>query len=288
MNTDQSLRNRVLNEMLVWIEGNLDKPLSLDLLANRSGYTKWYLHRIFKEYTGLSLGEYCKLRRLSRSAVLLMLTQTRIVDIANELCFTSTQAFSRAFKSQFSKTPNAFRLSDTWDIKGFCGPHHNMRELMPTPQILDLKSINVVGIGYELSCKVEEETKFDFSIRESLLERKTAKSTNNIIIGLVDYVSSGDKINYKIKYTAASLISENSANTKSESIINVSGGKYAKFEYVGSSEGMKDFIYKIYTAYLPAQHIIRRKGIDVEMYQRQSKKIKKSGMISLWYFIPIL
>ncbi|WP_314154217.1 helix-turn-helix domain-containing protein [Rouxiella badensis] len=219
MNTDQSLRNRVLNEMLVWIEGNLDKPLSLDLLANRSGYTKWYLHRIFKEYTGLSLGEYCKLRRLSRSAVLLMLTQTRIVDIANELCFTSTQTFSRAFKSQFSKTPNAFRLSDTWDIRGFCGPHHNMRELMSTPQILDLKSINVVGIGYELSCKFEEETKFDFSIRESLLERKTAKSTNNIIIGLVDYVSSGDKINYRIKYTAASLISENRANTKSESLL---------------------------------------------------------------------
>ncbi len=90
---------------------------------------------------------------------------------------------------------------------------------MSTPQILDLKSINVVGIGYELSCKFEEETKFDFSIRESLLERKTAKSTNNIIIGLVDYVSSGDKINYRIKYTAASLISENRANTKSESLL---------------------------------------------------------------------
>jgi AraC family transcriptional activator of mar-sox-rob regulon len=154
MNNEQSLRYRVLDEMLLWIEDNLNNPLSLDLLGDRSGYTKWYLHRVFKEYTGLSLGEYCKLRRLSRSAVLLMLTQTRIADIASELCFTSTQTFSRTFKSQFGKTPNAFRLSETWDIKGFCAPNHNVREHIPAPQILDLKSLNVYGVGSELSCKV--------------------------------------------------------------------------------------------------------------------------------------
>ena len=44
-----------IKELLVWIEDNLTNPLSLDIVSAKSGYTKWYLQRMFKKQTGLSL-----------------------------------------------------------------------------------------------------------------------------------------------------------------------------------------------------------------------------------------
>lgn len=37
-----------IRELLVWIEDNLTNPLSLDIVSAKSGYTKWYLQRMFK------------------------------------------------------------------------------------------------------------------------------------------------------------------------------------------------------------------------------------------------
>ena len=47
-----------IKELLVWIEDNLTNPLSLDIVSAKSGYTKWYLQRMFKKQTGLSLASY--------------------------------------------------------------------------------------------------------------------------------------------------------------------------------------------------------------------------------------
>ncbi|MGO2369369.1 MAG: helix-turn-helix domain-containing protein, partial [Serratia sp. (in: enterobacteria)] len=37
-----------IRELLVWIEDNLTNPLSLDIVSAKSGYSKWYLQRMFK------------------------------------------------------------------------------------------------------------------------------------------------------------------------------------------------------------------------------------------------
>ena len=73
-----------IKELLVWIEDNLTNPLSLDIVAAKSGYTKWYLQRMFKKQTGLSLASYIRARRLYLAAFALRFTQKSILDISVE------------------------------------------------------------------------------------------------------------------------------------------------------------------------------------------------------------
>lgn len=52
-NTLSTFNIEIIKELLLWIEVNLEKPLLLDDVAIKSGYTKWHLQRVFKQATGL-------------------------------------------------------------------------------------------------------------------------------------------------------------------------------------------------------------------------------------------
>ncbi|QWA13938.1 helix-turn-helix domain-containing protein [Sodalis ligni] len=95
----------IIRDLQDWLENNLDKSLSLDEVAARSGYSKWHLQRMFRSVTGNALGSYIRTRRLSRAATELGRQDQSILDIALQSGFDSQQSFSRAFKRQFSQTP---------------------------------------------------------------------------------------------------------------------------------------------------------------------------------------
>lgn len=38
-----------IHSILDWIEDNLESPLSLEKVLERSGYSKWHLQRMFKK-----------------------------------------------------------------------------------------------------------------------------------------------------------------------------------------------------------------------------------------------
>ncbi len=38
----------IIRDLLSWLEGHLDQPLSLDNVAAKAGYSKWHLQRMFK------------------------------------------------------------------------------------------------------------------------------------------------------------------------------------------------------------------------------------------------
>ncbi len=94
-----------IKELLVWIENNLRNPLSLDIVCEKSGYSKWYLQRMFRQQTNLPLAAYIRARRLYLAAFSLRFTQKSILDISLEYQFDSQQTFSRCFKKHFSVTP---------------------------------------------------------------------------------------------------------------------------------------------------------------------------------------
>ena len=70
----------IIRDLLIWLEGHLDHPLSLDNVAAKAGYSKWHLQRMFKDVTGHAIGAYIRARRLSKSAVALRLTARPILD----------------------------------------------------------------------------------------------------------------------------------------------------------------------------------------------------------------
>lgn len=110
----------IVSELLDWIEHNLDQSLTLDTIAAKSGYSKWHLQRLFKSFTGQTLGTYTRQRRLTMAATELRLTQNSVLRIADKYQFDSQQTFTRTFKKQFKTTPAVYRRLEQWPSLGLC------------------------------------------------------------------------------------------------------------------------------------------------------------------------
>ncbi len=99
------------SELISWIDNHLECRLNLDQVAEKSGYSKWHLQRMFKEYTGYALGEYIRKKKLEKSADRLTHTDEPILNVAISMGYDSQQSFNRSFKREFGMAPGIWRRS---------------------------------------------------------------------------------------------------------------------------------------------------------------------------------
>ena len=84
------------------IERHLDQPLDLETLAAVAHFSAFHFHRLFRAWTGETLGDHLRRRRVEKGA-LRLLTQpgSSVLEVALAVGFGSGEAFARAFKSRF-------------------------------------------------------------------------------------------------------------------------------------------------------------------------------------------
>ena len=99
----------IIHTLIEWIDEHIDQPLNIEAVAKKSGYSKWYLQRMFRTVTRQTLGDYIRQRRLLLAAVELRTTERPIFDIAMDLGYVSQQTFSRVFRREFDRTPSDYR-----------------------------------------------------------------------------------------------------------------------------------------------------------------------------------
>ena len=75
----------IIQTLIEWIDEHIDQPLNIDVVARKSGYSKWYLQRMFRSVMHQTLGDYIRQRRLLLAAEALRTTQRPIFDIAMDL-----------------------------------------------------------------------------------------------------------------------------------------------------------------------------------------------------------
>lgn len=100
---------QIVRRTLSYIEEHLDQKLSLDIVAGALHYSKFHLHRLFVEATGITIHEYVQRRRLTEAARELLCSERSILEIALDAGYESQQAFSEVFKVMYKKTPAAYR-----------------------------------------------------------------------------------------------------------------------------------------------------------------------------------
>lgn len=99
----------VVEKTISYIEHHLNEDLSLDELAKKLHYSKFYLERVFAEAIDCTVYRYIKERRLAEAARKLIETNKPIVEIALEARYNSQQAFTLAFRKQYLCTPQDYR-----------------------------------------------------------------------------------------------------------------------------------------------------------------------------------
>jgi len=103
------MQEEIIHSLTHWIDQNLDKSLSIDEVAAKSGYSKWHLQRMFRSVTKQTLGGYIRERRLTLAAEALSQTERPVFDIAMQYGYDSQQTFSRVFRREFDRTPSDYR-----------------------------------------------------------------------------------------------------------------------------------------------------------------------------------
>jgi AraC family transcriptional regulator len=98
-----------MQPVLAHVAAHLADEISLTGLAAETGISPSHLHRVFSTVVGETPKKLTLRLRLGRAAVLLLSTEDSVLDIALTCGFQSHEAFCRAFRRRFRKTPSAYR-----------------------------------------------------------------------------------------------------------------------------------------------------------------------------------
>ena len=98
-----------IGQVLRFIHGHLDQPMTVASLATLGGWSRWQFQRVFAAHTGSSVAQYIRELRLSKAAEQLLGTDDRQIDIALACGFESDISFSRSFRQHFGCSPGQYR-----------------------------------------------------------------------------------------------------------------------------------------------------------------------------------
>lgn len=99
----------IIEKAIDYMENNMERRINLDNISKNIGYSKFYLNRIFTEYTGITIYKYLQNRRLTVAAQKLVESDKPITQIAYEAGYDTQQSFSFAFKQVYLCPPKIYR-----------------------------------------------------------------------------------------------------------------------------------------------------------------------------------
>lgn len=98
-----------INRVAEYVSAHYTEDVSLELVAQIAGFSKFHFSRIFKRYTNATFSQYLASKRLSVAVHLLCTTSLPIVQVALQSGFSSLSTFNRTFKDAHSCTPSEYR-----------------------------------------------------------------------------------------------------------------------------------------------------------------------------------
>ena len=136
------------------IEDHLLEPLRLHDVADQAGFSPHYYSRLFRILTGQPFGAYVRHRRPTIAAQRLADPDddVRLIDLALDCQYDSQEAFTRAFKRSFSRTPGAFRkraleARQNWLLPITAESLGHLKEVLDMePEIQEIAAFTVAGV----------------------------------------------------------------------------------------------------------------------------------------------
>ena len=107
-----------IEKCINFIEDNIKENITIEEIANQSGYSLYHFCRVFSLCRGMSVMEYIRKRRLSLAAAEL-LKGRKVIDVALDYRFETPSGFTRAFRKEFGYSPTQYmaRMAVYADIK---------------------------------------------------------------------------------------------------------------------------------------------------------------------------
>jgi len=95
--------------MVKWVNDNAMENPTLESMSSHVGYSHYYCSAKFREHVGITYKQYVAKCRLEAAVRLLVSSDDKIIDIAFECGYSSSESLSRAFIKAYECTPTQYR-----------------------------------------------------------------------------------------------------------------------------------------------------------------------------------
>ncbi len=105
-----SAKEQCVQSVISYLSQNYMEDLHLQHLEDQLHLSKYYLSKIFKEVTGITIFNYLYSSRINQAKVLFLLNRDiRVTEVCYRVGFKHPAHFSKLFKQQVGCTPEQFR-----------------------------------------------------------------------------------------------------------------------------------------------------------------------------------
>ena len=292
--TRRYYKERVLR-VLVHIQQHLDEELSLEDLARLAHFSPYHFHRIFRGMVGESLKAHVRRLRLERAAQKLK-GAAPVAAIAEEASYDSPEAFTRAFKSMFSRTPSRFReerqsLSYPYAPSGVHYDHQG--------SINHFDPFETEGSVMEVTTENLEPRRVAF-MRHIGPYQEVGNTWTQMMMwagprGLVGPQASAIGVCHddpevtpaaKIRYDACVPVGEDFEGEGEVGVQTLAGGSYAKATHKGPYEKLGDSYARLLGEELPKQGLEPRSAPCLEIYLNDPRSTAPEELLTAIY-VPV-
>lgn len=105
----QGLTHQQVNRVTDFIQAHLSQDLSLESLAQQTGFSSYHFARLFRHTTGESPHHFVLRQRIARARRLLQESDAPLAHVALESGFANQSHFTQVFKRHLGLTPLAYR-----------------------------------------------------------------------------------------------------------------------------------------------------------------------------------
>lgn len=268
----------------IWyVESHSRESLSLEDIARACHVSAYHLTRAFAASTGLSVMRYVRARRLSRAAQALADGADDILALALEAGYGSHEAFTRAFREQFSLTPEAVRSQR----------HLNNLTLVEAIPMNDTPAVDLTPPRFESQ---------NARTMAGYLQRYNCQSPAGIsdqwqrfapnigrIPGQVGYLAYGVSTNFdtdgNFDYMSAVEVNGPAELPQGMVTMTIPAHKYAVFTHRGHIAGIRGTYTTIWNKWFPASGHKAANAPTLERYGPEFNPMTGMGSVEIW--IPL-
>jgi AraC-like DNA-binding protein len=105
-----SQKERRVQELITFLEEHYTEDINMEDLEKYLYVNKYYLSRIFREVTGVTIFNYLYQRRVNQAKIMFLMHKKRsVTDVSYQLGFKHLTHFSRVFRQYEGCTPEEYR-----------------------------------------------------------------------------------------------------------------------------------------------------------------------------------
>lgn len=243
------------NQVIEYIESNLDSALDIDELCNKACLSKFHFHRQCSAYFNMSVMSLVRLLKLKRAAYeLAYRSDIKIIDIALANGYESHEAFSRSFKKIFSQSPSDFRkLPDwaAWQIHYQPVIQLRLNSMSETQEfdvkIIDVPALQLATLEHRGSPHLLGQTIAKFIEWRKANKMPPSKHRTFNLVYDDPNTTAPEDYRFDVCCEVHEPVAENTLGIVTKSL---AAGKCAVIRYVGSDDGFEVPVKYLYTEWL--------------------------------------